>query len=101
MARPIEPNCWNRNRIWANSLGVDNSDVPSRSRFLRVTLEARVRSRGSVVTLIVLLLVCVGALTVMGVWATRRRRELVSWHLELDAAFDNDERRELPRGRTL
>jgi hypothetical protein len=49
---------------------------------------------------VVLLLVCVAGLTVLGVWTTRRRSQVLSWNRELDAAFDG-ERRELPGGRIL
>lgn len=56
---------------------------------------------GFFVTFVVFLLLCVGALTVVGVWSTRRRRQVLSWQRELDTAFDDDEGRELPRGRVL
>jgi hypothetical protein len=46
-------------------------------------------------------MLCGAALTVMGVWSARRRRHVLSWHRELDAAFADDDRRELPRGRVL
>ena len=49
---------------------------------------------------VVLLLVCVAALTVLGVWTTRRRSQVLNWNRELEAAFDG-ERRELPHGRIL
>ena len=61
----------------------------------------RDRSKGFVVTLVLLLLICALAVAGIAAWSILRRRQLLKWHSELDAAFDAGERQELPRGRTL
>ena len=85
----------------ANRFGHDNAAVPLTTGEPPDDAGGTSRLRGSVVTfVVVLLLVCVAGLTVLGVWTTRRRSQVLNWNRELDAAFDG-ERRELPRGRIL
>lgn len=52
-------------------------------------------------TLMMVLLVAVGAVLAMGTWSTYRRRQLTLWNRELEAAFGPGERREISLHRSL
>lgn len=52
-------------------------------------------------TLVIVVLVTVGAVLAMGVWSTYRRRQLTVWNRELEAAFGPGERREISLHRSL
>jgi hypothetical protein len=49
----------------------------------------------------VVLLLCVLMPTVMGAWFTHRRRALLAWDRELNAAFPPSDRREMSHRRVL
>ena len=52
-------------------------------------------------TLMMVLLVAVGAVLAMGTWSTYRRRQLTLWNRELEAAVGPGERREISLHRSL
>lgn len=52
-------------------------------------------------TLMLVLLVAVGAALITGAWSTYRRRQLTAWNRELEAAFGLGERREISLHRSL
>lgn len=52
-------------------------------------------------TLVMIVLVAVGAVLVTGTWSTYRRRQLRTWNRELEAAFGPGERREISLHRSL
>jgi hypothetical protein len=52
-------------------------------------------------TLMMVLLVTVGAVLATGTWSTYRHRRLSAWDRELEAAFGPGERREISLHRSL
>jgi len=52
-------------------------------------------------TLMMVLLVAMGAVLVTGTWSTYRRRKLTAWNRELEVAFGPGERREISLHRSL
>ncbi|HEX4977669.1 MAG TPA: hypothetical protein VFV40_07370 [Nocardioides sp.] len=52
-------------------------------------------------TLMMMLLVAVGAALAAGAWSTYRRRQVTAWNRELEAAFGPGERREISLHRSL
>lgn len=52
-------------------------------------------------SLVMVVLLAVGAVLVTGTWSTYRRRQLSAWNRELEAAFGPRERRAIPLHRSL